>query len=298
MSSSPRSPRSFTRVCPADVLQFTKPSKDFLCALSANKYQIEFLEFTISDYVTKNIIFMVGRDYPPPIDLDLDLGSLDENAYRLIKYEFSEDVLRLPSIQTSLVFSVGEQEVPNFRMVERHYFRDQLVKSYDFGFGFCIPSSTNTWDAVYQVPPLDEDLIEEMIANPFETKSDSFYFVDDELIMHNKASYKYVPEDTAQAKKSYEDRYAGAKGTKKQASKYDSDEEEGGCSGDGSEEGGDQNHNNNGGEQKAGGKYDEEDGDGGVRGSRHRRGSVESGGLGDDRGGEDDDPWSKETDYY
>lgn len=32
---------------------------DFLCALSANKYQIEFLEFTISDYVTKNIIFMV-----------------------------------------------------------------------------------------------------------------------------------------------------------------------------------------------------------------------------------------------
>lgn len=43
-----------------------------------------------------------------------------------------------------------------------------------------------------------------MIANPFETKSDSFYFVDDELVMHNKASYKYVPEDTAQAKKSYE----------------------------------------------------------------------------------------------
>lgn len=43
-----------------------------------------------------------------------------------------------------------------------------------------------------------------MIANPFETKSDSFYFVDDELIMHNKASYKFVPEDTAQAKKSYE----------------------------------------------------------------------------------------------
>lgn len=41
----------------------------------------------------------VGRDYPPPIDLDLDLGSLDENAYRHIKYEFSEDVLRLPSIQ-------------------------------------------------------------------------------------------------------------------------------------------------------------------------------------------------------
>jgi hypothetical protein len=34
----------------------------------------------------------------------------------------------------------------------------------------------------------------------------SFYFVDGQLIMHNKASYKYVREDAAQAKKSYEDR--------------------------------------------------------------------------------------------
>lgn len=30
-----------------------------------------------------------------------------------------------------------------------------------------------------------------MVANPFETKSDSFYFVDDVLIMHNKADYSY-----------------------------------------------------------------------------------------------------------
>lgn len=48
-----------------------------------------------------------------------------------------------------------------------------------------------------------------MIEHPFETKSDSFYFVNDKLIMHNKASYKYIRE-TAQAKKSYEDKF-GAK---------------------------------------------------------------------------------------
>ena len=30
-----------------------------------------------------------------------------------------------------------------------------------------------------------------MIGHPFETQSDSFYFVDDELIMHNKAEYAY-----------------------------------------------------------------------------------------------------------
>lgn len=49
-----------------------------------------------------------------------------------------------------------------------------------------------------------------MIDNPYETKSDSFYFVNDRLIMHNKASYKYFREDAAQVKKSYEDKF-GAK---------------------------------------------------------------------------------------
>jgi hypothetical protein len=34
-----------------------------------------------------------------------------------------------------------------------------------------------------------------MIANPYETQSDSFYFVGDELIMHNKARYQYVKEE-------------------------------------------------------------------------------------------------------
>lgn len=30
-----------------------------------------------------------------------------------------------------------------------------------------------------------------MIANPNVTKSDSFYFVEDQLVMHNKAEYAY-----------------------------------------------------------------------------------------------------------
>ncbi|CAE7523075.1 UNC119, partial [Symbiodinium microadriaticum] len=122
--------------------------------------------------------------------MTLDFSTLGEDMYRKIKYNFSEDVLRLPFIQTSLTFSVGDQEVHDFRMIERHYFRNQLVKSFDFEFGFCIPGSVNTWDAVYSVPPMSEDLIDDMIANPFETQSDSFYFVDGQLIMHNKASYK------------------------------------------------------------------------------------------------------------
>ena len=160
----------------------------------------------------------------------IDLSQLDESTYRTIKYDFSEDFLRLPTVATSLVFSCGPRELEDFRMIERHYFRGQLVKSYDFAFGFVIPNSTNTWDAVYSLPPMDEALVEEMISAPYETVSDSFYFVGDELVMHNKAQYRYLREDAAQAKAGDDARAqskGGAKGGDDKAykgSKFDEDD--------------------------------------------------------------------------
>jgi hypothetical protein len=72
---------------------------------------------------------------------------------------------------------------------------------------------------VYSLPPLKDTLIDDIIRNPYETKSDSFYFVNGELIMHNKASYEYFREDAAQDKKSYEDKFAyvGSKASKPSA---------------------------------------------------------------------------------
>jgi protein unc-119 len=205
-------------VTPEDVCKFERPTEKFLCALSDNVYGLDFLKFTISDYDTKKVIFQVGKDSPPPADVSIDFSSIGEDMYRKIRYRFSEDVLRLPFIQTSLVFSVGQVEVRKFRMIERHYFRNKLVRSFDFQFGFCIPGSENTWDAVYAVPNLKDDMINDMIDHPYQTMSDSFYFVNDQLIMHNKAAYEYIREDAAQAKKSYEDKfgYLGSKAAKKE----------------------------------------------------------------------------------
>lgn len=93
-------------------------------------------------------------------------------------------------------------------MIEKHFFREKLLKTFDFEFGFCIPYSRNTCEHIYEFPTLPQELskcqfyvidflvqvtivVNEMIANPFETRSDSFYFVDDCLIMHNKADYAY-----------------------------------------------------------------------------------------------------------
>lgn len=67
-----------------------------------------------------------------------------EDQVRCICYDFGDAFLDLTTIGTTLTFSIGDNEVPGFRMIERHYFRDQLIKSYDFEFGFGIPNSTNT----------------------------------------------------------------------------------------------------------------------------------------------------------
>ncbi|CAF5103825.1 unnamed protein product, partial [Rotaria magnacalcarata] len=88
-------------------------------------------------------------------------------------------------------FTVGDREVKSFRMIERHYFRDQLVKSFDFDFGFCPPNTRNCIEHIYDMPEFDSKQIKEMIEHPNETKSDSFYFVDNQLIMHKKAAYSF-----------------------------------------------------------------------------------------------------------
>lgn len=214
------------RTSPEYVLSLESPTTEFLCPLSANVYGLEFLNFIIADYETKDIIFRVGKDSPPTEDISFDTSAgSTEDMMRTIRYTFSEDVLRLPYIQTTLNFHVGDMEVEDFRMIERHYFKGKLIKSFDFPFGFCIPGSTNNWDSVYAVPPLSDEQIQDMIDSPYETVSDSFYFVKGELVMHNKASFRYAPEPTHQPHPSSEPRDEDgddAKPMKSYKSKYGS----------------------------------------------------------------------------
>ena len=52
---------------------------------------------------------------------------------------------------------MGDKQVNEFRMVERHYFKDMMLKSFDFEFGFCMPRSRNTCEQIYDFPGLDVD---------------------------------------------------------------------------------------------------------------------------------------------
>jgi len=197
---------------PDEVLKLRAPTKSFLCPLSANTFAIDFLRFEIKDYETKRVIFEISKDSPQPPPENLPLAGLDQDSYRKIRYSFLSDMLRTECISTTLTFSVGSKPLEDFRMIERHYFKDQLIKSFDFNFGFVIPNSTNTWEAVYAVPLLADELVEQMVEEPYKTSSDSFYFVGDTLVMHNKAEYKYY-HGVAESKNPG-DGGAGAKGSK------------------------------------------------------------------------------------
>ncbi|XP_035977916.1 protein unc-119 homolog A isoform X1 [Halichoerus grypus] len=175
---------------PEDVLGLQRITGDYLCSPEENIYKIDFIRFKIRDMDSGTVLFEIKK--PPASErLPFNRRDLDPNAGRFVRYQFTPAFLRLRQVGATVEFTVGDKPVNNFRMIERHYFRNQLLKSFDFHFGFCIPSSRNTCEHIYDFPPLSEELINEMIRHPYETQSDSFYFVDDRLVMHNKADYSY-----------------------------------------------------------------------------------------------------------
>lgn len=184
-------------ITPDTVRQFKAPTDKFLCSPSANIYNIKFKKFKMRDLDSEFVLFEVEDDSPEQTEEDKakeekQPEEIDDKA-RTIRYHLGPDFLELKNLGSSLTFSVGDKPVKNFLMIERHYFRDLLIKSFEFKFDFCIPNSTNTWESIYTVPDMDPKVKADIIASPWETKSDSFYFVEDKLIMHNKAIYNYSP---------------------------------------------------------------------------------------------------------
>uniref|UniRef100_A0A3P9MGB2 Protein unc-119 homolog A n=1 Tax=Oryzias latipes TaxID=8090 RepID=A0A3P9MGB2_ORYLA len=173
---------------PPSILEEHKHSPEhryYLCSPDENIYNIDFTRFKIRDMETGTVLFEITK---PP---STEKRDIDPNAGRFVRYQFTPAFLRLRQVGATVEFTVGDKPIENFRMIERHYFREKLLKSFDFEFGFCMPSSKNTCEHIYEFPPLSEDVIREMILHPYETQSDSFYFVDNKLVMHNKADYSY-----------------------------------------------------------------------------------------------------------
>ncbi|XP_056462142.1 protein unc-119 homolog B-like [Gadus chalcogrammus] len=172
-----------------EVLGLRVATRGYLCKPEENVYNIDFVRFKIRDLETGTVLFEIAK--PPNMEEDQEGRDVDLSAGRFVRYQFTPAFLRLRTVGATVEFTVGSRPLNNFRMIERHYFREHLLKSFDFDFGFCIPNSRNTCEHIYEFPQLSEALVRQMVECPYETRSDSFYFVDNRLVMHNKADYAY-----------------------------------------------------------------------------------------------------------
>uniref|UniRef100_A0A673X3W9 GMP phosphodiesterase delta subunit domain-containing protein n=1 Tax=Salmo trutta TaxID=8032 RepID=A0A673X3W9_SALTR len=164
-------------ITPEEVLRLRVATRvGYLCKPEDNIFDIDFIRFKIRDLETGTVLFEIAK--PPHTEEDEENGEGDMSAGRFVCYQFT-------------TFTLGNRPLNSFRMIERHYFRDHLLKSFDFDFGFCIPNSRNTCEHIYEFPQLSESLVHQMVEHPYETRSDSFYFIDNRLVMHNKADYSY-----------------------------------------------------------------------------------------------------------
>lgn len=86
---------------------------------------------------------------------------------------------------------IGDEPIKDLLLIERFYFKDRLLTNFEFQFPFCMPKSQNQCEFIYDLPVLTDEEKYEMINNPWVPKSDSFFFVNNQLIIHNKAAYNY-----------------------------------------------------------------------------------------------------------
>ena len=111
---------------------------------------------------------------------------------RTVRYKFGPQFLDLKTLSLKLEFYVlGEEPITDLVFVERYYFRDRLLSNFEFKFPFCMGKSKNEIEFVYDLPKFTEQDKQEIIAAPYEQQSDSFFFVNGALIIHNKAAYDY-----------------------------------------------------------------------------------------------------------
>jgi len=179
-------------VTPDYVRALTGPTDQFLCRLADNVFKMSFKGFRIRDMISNIALVDVPID---DIEEEKNLREEDDPTKRLIKYHFGPDFLRLQTVGLTMRFGIGPQPIKHLEMIERHYFRGRVIQEFGFEFGFVIPNSNNEWEFVYDMPAFSEEEIQEIIAAPWEVKSDSFYFAEGRLIVHNRAEYNYSSLD-------------------------------------------------------------------------------------------------------
>ena len=184
-----------SQITPEYVRNLNGPSDRMFCKLKDND-KVRFGQYKIRDYTSGMDLMHITEEQQIMADKharqEEEDGNIDLNT-RTIKYHFGPHFLDLQTLALSLEFFVeGEEPIKDLLLIERHYYGDKLLSAFEFQFPFCMPKSKNEWEFVYDLPKLASDEKQELIESPWETFSDSYFFADGQLIVHNKACYSYA----------------------------------------------------------------------------------------------------------
>lgn len=180
-----------------EALALTQPTTEFKCRLKDNRFALQFLRFEVKDAHSKEVFYVHQQEVLPNAEMLINDDDYDAETLRLfdgmrnITYNFSRRFLSAKAISSTLVFKVGDLPVKDMTIVDHFFFKGKLVKSFKFTFPFCAPNATNEWEYVYEFPQLSEEVRAQMVAEPGETKSETFFFVDKQIVLHNKAEYRF-----------------------------------------------------------------------------------------------------------
>lgn len=145
----------------------------YLCSPDANVYDIDFTRFCIRETESFQTLFEINK--PPNLPAVAD--DQDTDASRFVRYQFPPEFLDLETVGATIEFTVGEKPIKKFRMIERHFYKDHHLKTFDFEFGFCIPRSKNSCEHIYEFPLISEQLSE----YPFYTPALSILFSNNQM---------------------------------------------------------------------------------------------------------------------
>ncbi|KAI4896348.1 hypothetical protein NFI96_025927 [Prochilodus magdalenae] len=213
-------------ITPEEVLGLRTVTRDYLCKPEDNVYNIDFTRFKIRDLETGTVLFEIAK--PPHTDLDEEDEEnvdVDTSAGRFVRYQFTPAFLKLrtvgattvqynkapnnhlgdqvdpptPPLQMKSTFISEREENMKLHSCFRSecfspsfFHREKTPPHYGGLKGGALPDDLSVHLMTFTPnPKLFLSAVRQMVEHPYETRSDSFYFVDNKLIMHNKADYAY-----------------------------------------------------------------------------------------------------------
>ena len=76
---------------------------------------------------------------------------------RILKHRFSPAFFYLKNLELNLTFHC-KSEIKKLTLIEKHYFKGEIISEFEFSFPYCMPGSTNTWQYVYSLPELSPEI--------------------------------------------------------------------------------------------------------------------------------------------